>query len=193
MHSRTAVIAVPANPRPRQLQSTAIVVDARDLLTNRSRERRSTTVMAKRIRVPDLGPARVVDEVRVDVHRATYAVEHRARIVESDAGDSAVPGRGVAGAAGPTDLITRGCDFVAHVDGTADDVRHRRIVEAAGAIDLEVRIEEDQGAAVLGPNRVRRLPALMQGVEIGGLAGRNQNVAIDAEAVGNDADAAAVW
>src|SRR6185503_11386983 len=139
-------------------------------------ERRGAPVAPEWIGIPDLGTTFVVDKVRVDVDGATHAVEYRAWIVERNAEDRAVAGRGIAGAAGPAHLIARRRGFIAHIDGPAGDVRHRRVVEPAGAIDLEVRVEERQRVAVLGPNRVRRFPALVQRVEIGRLARRDENV-----------------
>src|SRR5258705_13912603 len=108
----SGVSSLPADARPLQLQPTPVIIDPRDPLTDRSRERGRTAMPAERIGVPDLGASFVADEVRIDIDDAVRAVEYRAGIVECDAGDRAVARRSCACTIA-TDLIPCRRDFVA--------------------------------------------------------------------------------
>src|SRR5437899_9142061 len=93
MHPRPLVITVAADARPGELQSTPIIIDPRNELTNRPSERLRAAVLAEGVGKPHLRAARVGDEVRIDIHDAVRSIEYRARIVERDAGDRPVARR----------------------------------------------------------------------------------------------------
>src|SRR2546428_1236784 len=119
MHPRPLVIAVAADARPGELESTPIITDPRNELTNRPRERLRAAVLAEWVGKPHLRAACVVNEVRIDIHDAVRSIEYRARIVERHAGDRPVARRTRACPA--SRRIARQSDFVAHVDRTPHD------------------------------------------------------------------------
>src|SRR5436309_6975793 len=53
VHARTAVVAVPAQRRARDVETAARVVDRRDELANRPRKRFSPAVLAERVGEPE--------------------------------------------------------------------------------------------------------------------------------------------
>src|SRR3989475_12288871 len=113
MHPRPLVIAVAADAWPGELESTPIIIDPRNELTNRPGERLRAAVLAERIGKPHLRAACVVNEVRIDIHDAARSIEDRARIVERDAGDRPVARRPRTCPA--TCRVPRRWAFVAHV------------------------------------------------------------------------------
>ena len=94
-----AVIPVGADPRSRQIE--AGIVDLRDVLADRPRERRRPGTPAKGIGVPGGRAVGVVEVERVHVHDPPNPVEGRPGISLNNLDDGAVLGRRRTG----TDMI----------------------------------------------------------------------------------------